>query len=55
MRKKLTCIDISKLLELKKILLEEKFLKISTTFFLIVDPVCISIFNNYISIDVNEL
>ena len=27
MRKKLTCIDISKLLELKKILLEEKFLK----------------------------
>ena len=55
MRKKLTCIDISKLLELKKILLEEKFLKISTTFFLIFDPVCISIFNNYISKDVNEL
>ena len=49
MRKKLTCIDISKLLELKKILLEEKFLKISTTFFLIFDPVCISIFNNYIT------
>ena len=55
MRKKLTCIDISKLLELKKMLLEEKFLKISTTFFLIFDPVCISIFNNYISKDVNEL
>ena len=28
MRKKLTCIDISKLLELKKILLEEKFLNL---------------------------
>ena len=55
MRKKLTCIDISKLLELKKILLEEKFLKISTTFFLIFDPVCISIFNNYISKEVSEL
>ena len=55
MRKKLTCIDISKLLELKKMLLEEKFLKISTTFFLIFDPVCISIFNNYISKEVSEL
>ena len=31
MRKKLTCIDISKLLELKKILLEEKFLKMEDT------------------------
>ena len=55
MRKKLACIDISKLLELKKMLLEEKFLKISTTFFLIFDPVCISIFNNYISKEVSEL
>ena len=36
----------------EKMLLEEKFLKISTTFFLIFDPVCISIFNNYISKEV---
>lgn len=55
MRKKLTCIDISKLLELKKILLEEKFLKISTVFFLIFDPICISIFSNYISKEASEL
>lgn len=55
MRKKLTCIDISKLLELKKMLLEEKFLKISTIFFLIFDPICISIFNNYTSKEVSEL
>lgn len=55
MREKLKCIYVSKLLELKKILLEEKFLKISTVFFLIFDPVCISIFSNYISKEASEL
>lgn len=55
MRKKLTCIDASKLLGLKNILLNEKFLKISTVFFLIFDPICISIFNNYINKDISQL
>ena len=36
-------------------LLEEQFLNRSTTFFFIFDPVCISIFNNYISKEVSEL
>lgn len=55
MRKKLTCIDTSNLLGLKNILLNEKFLKISTVFFLIFDPICISIFNNSINKDVSQL
>ena len=55
MRKKLTCIDASKLLGLKNILLNEKFLKISTIFFLIFDPICISMFNNYINKDISQL
>ncbi len=55
MRKKLTYVDVLKLFELKKMLLEEKFLKISTVFFLIFDPVCISIFSNYTSKEAIEL
>lgn len=55
MRKKLTCIDTSNLLGLKNILLNEKFLKISAVFFLIFDPICISIFNNSINKDISQL
>lgn len=55
MRKKLKCIDISKLLKLKNMCLEEKFLKISTVFFLIFDSACISIFSNYINKDAIKL
>ena len=55
MIKKLTCMDVSKLFKLKNMLLEEKFLKISTVFFLIFDPVCIPMFSNYISKEASEL
>ena len=55
MIKKLTCIDIPKILKLKKILLQEKLLKILTIFFLIFDPVCIAVLSNYISNEANDL
>lgn len=55
MRKKLICIDISKILKLRKILLQENLLKILTMFFLIFDPICIAIFSNYIGNEANDL